>query len=73
MTAEFVQLNAQINRVDSYLVDLVGEPRDDSFALGDLALLSMESSLCLPNLVVVAVAIPSQAVEFTGRYLIFQA
>jgi hypothetical protein len=43
------------------------EHRDDSFALRNLALLSMEPSLCLPSLVVVAVAIPSQVVELTAR------
>ena len=73
MTAEFVQLNAQINRVDSYLVDLVGEPRDDCFALRDLALLLLETSLCRLDLVVVVVTIPSQAVELTAGYLILTA
>ena len=30
-TTEFVQFNALINRVASHLVDLVGEPRDESY------------------------------------------
>jgi hypothetical protein len=41
-----------INRVASHLVDLVGEPRDDSFTLSDLALLSMETSVCRLGLIV---------------------
>ena len=73
LAAEFVQLDAQINRVAAHLVDLVGEPRDDSFTLRDLALLSLKTSLCRHGLMVFVVTIPSQAVEFTACYLILLA
>jgi len=73
LAAEFVQLDAQIKRIAAHLVDLFGEPRDDSFTLSDLALLSLKTCLCRLGLVVDVVTIPSQAVEFTACYLILQA
>ena len=60
---EFVQLDAQTNRVASYLVDLVGEPRDDSFTLSDLALLSLETSLCRLVLIMVIDLLAGQGVD----------
>jgi hypothetical protein len=52
---------------------LVGDLLDDSVALRDLAWLSMEASLLLPSLVMVAAAITSQVADFIERYLMRQA